>query len=96
LRSIAMVIRSKNAGPFEITLDVIFSSREDYEAVKRANVITRELIAKLYHVATGHAESVYSVAVFAGRQDGLVRRPRWHRQGLGPRASPRDPRPQGT
>ena len=51
LSAIAKVIRSKNAGPFEITLDVIFGSREDYEAVKRANVITRELIAKLYHVA---------------------------------------------
>jgi Domain of unknown function (DUF4387) len=52
LSSIAKVIRSKNAGPFEITLDVIFGSREDYEAVKRAKVITRELIAKLYNVAT--------------------------------------------
>jgi Domain of unknown function (DUF4387) len=52
LRAIAKVIRSKNAGPFEITLDVIFGSKRDYEAVKASGTITRELIAKLYNVAT--------------------------------------------
>lgn len=34
LRDIAKVIRSKNAGPFRLTLDVIFSSREDFEVVE--------------------------------------------------------------
>jgi hypothetical protein len=52
LRAIAKVIRSKNAGPFEITLDVIFGSKADYEVVKAGGAITRELIAELYNVAT--------------------------------------------
>lgn len=52
LRDIAKVVRSKNAGPFEITLDIIFKSKEDYEAVKRSGVITRELVSKLYNVPT--------------------------------------------
>jgi Domain of unknown function (DUF4387) len=52
LRAIAKVIRSKNAGPFEMTLDVIFGSKRDYEVVKASGTITRELIAKLYNVAT--------------------------------------------
>ena len=34
LRDIAKVIRSKNAGPFELTFDVIFKTKEDYEKVK--------------------------------------------------------------
>jgi hypothetical protein len=52
LRDIAKVVRSKNAGPFEITLDIIFRSKEDYEAVKKSGVITRELISGLYNVPT--------------------------------------------
>ncbi len=52
LREIAKVVRSKNAGPFEITLDVIFKNREDFEAVKKSGVITKELISELYNVPT--------------------------------------------
>jgi hypothetical protein len=48
LKEIAKIIRSKNAGPFEITMDIIFKSVEDYEAVKVEGVITKELIAELY------------------------------------------------
>src|SRR5260370_14657112 len=50
LRNIAKVVRSKNAGPFEITFDIIFKTKEDYEAVKATGVITKELISKLYDV----------------------------------------------
>jgi hypothetical protein len=51
LKDIAKVIRSKNAGPFEITFDIVFKSREDFEAVKATGVITKELIAGLYNVS---------------------------------------------
>lgn len=51
LKDIAKVIRSKNAGPFEMTLDIIFKNKEDYEKVKASGVITRELIAELYNVS---------------------------------------------
>ena len=52
LRDIAKVVRSKNAGPFEITLDIIFKSKEDFEVVKQSGVITKELISELYNVPT--------------------------------------------
>ena len=52
LREIAKVVRSKNAGPFEITLDIIFKNRADFDAVKESGVITRELISELYNVPT--------------------------------------------
>lgn len=40
------VLRSKNAGPFVITLDVIFGSRDDFEAIKRS--LTPDLLAAAY------------------------------------------------
>jgi hypothetical protein len=48
LRDLAQIIRSKNAGPFELTLDVIFESKQDYERVKEQNVLSKERIQSLY------------------------------------------------
>lgn len=49
LRDIASVIRTKNSGPYELTMDILFKERQDYQRVVDAGVITRELIAELYH-----------------------------------------------
>lgn len=51
LMDIAKVVRSKNAGPFSITLDVLFDSEEMYRLVKEKNFLSRERIAGLYHLA---------------------------------------------
>ena len=48
LAALAKTIRSKNAGVDLITFDVIFTERAVYERVKRAQVLTRESIMKLY------------------------------------------------
>lgn len=48
LYELASVIRSKNSGPFAVTLDVLFQDADIYHAVKTSNVITREKIAELY------------------------------------------------
>ncbi|MBP3700762.1 MAG: DUF4387 domain-containing protein [Lachnospiraceae bacterium] len=50
LYDIAKVIRSKNAGPFSITLDVLFDSEEIYQRVKERDLINREVIARLYQI----------------------------------------------
>lgn len=50
LYDIAKVIRSKNAGPFSITLDVLFDNEQTYRKIKEANLISRPLIAQLYHI----------------------------------------------
>ncbi|PSN65632.1 hypothetical protein BS50DRAFT_556387 [Corynespora cassiicola Philippines] len=50
LSQLARIIRSKNSGPFELTLDVMFDSREPYERVKSANILTNDVIQRLYHV----------------------------------------------
>ncbi|EOY6325328.1 DUF4387 family protein, partial [Escherichia coli] len=48
--SLAQVIRSKNAGPYELVLDILFKTKENYERVKSSGQLTPELIARLYHV----------------------------------------------
>lgn len=50
LYELADVVRSKNSGPFQITLDVLFSDRSVYEAVKASGAINRASIAALYHM----------------------------------------------
>ena len=50
LSELAKTIRSKNAGVDKITFDVIFQSRESYEAVKKSRVLTRESVAALYRM----------------------------------------------
>jgi hypothetical protein len=61
LYDLAKVLRSKNAGPFELTLDIMFDDEEKYAAVKRSGVITRELVCGLYKV---RLEDVYHVVFF--------------------------------
>lgn len=50
LHQLAKTIRSKNAGVNKITFDVIFRNRAEYERVKRAKVLSRESIARLYRI----------------------------------------------
>lgn len=49
---IAKIIRSKNSGPFELTLDIMFDTKEAYERVKKSGVLTNERIMELYHLQT--------------------------------------------
>ncbi len=51
LRELAKIVRSKNAGPFELTFDVMFETDHVYRQVKSSGAITREALAALYGVA---------------------------------------------
>ena len=50
LRELAKIVRSKNSGPFEITLDVVFDDEATYRRVKASGVLTAERIAGLYRL----------------------------------------------
>jgi hypothetical protein len=50
LLALAKVIRSKNAGPFELTFDIMFDDAAVYERVKRSGVINAKRIAEAYRV----------------------------------------------
>lgn len=49
LGEFAKYIRSKNAGPFWLTLDVFFKSRKDYDQAIQHDYISSEIIHELYH-----------------------------------------------
>ena len=48
LQDLAQVVRSKNAGPRRITLDVIFRSDADYQRATQSEALIAEKIAPLY------------------------------------------------
>ena len=48
LFDLCSLIRSKNAGPFVLTFDVMFSSKENYERAKRSQPLTRGVLAAIY------------------------------------------------
>lgn len=51
LVELAKTIRSKNAGTDKITFDIIFREKENYELVKKSNVLNRETICRLYGIS---------------------------------------------
>ena len=50
LKDLASVLRSKNAGAFQITFDIMFADKATYEKVKQTGVINSDLFARLYKV----------------------------------------------
>ena len=58
LSNLARLIRSKNAGPFELTIDIIFDNEANYERVKNSKVISPDLISSLYNVPSDKFEVI--------------------------------------
>ena len=50
LLEVAEVIRSKNSGPYELTLDIIFQEQTVFEQICQAKIFDAEMIAELYHI----------------------------------------------
>ena len=50
LKDIAKACKSKNAGPFDVTLDIMFDDAVLFERVRATGVINAALIAGLYGV----------------------------------------------
>lgn len=50
LQDVARTIRSKNAGSFMITVEIIFSEPKYYNYIKENQLITREIIADKYNL----------------------------------------------
>ena len=48
LSDICGLIRSKNAGPFVLTFDIMFNNEKNYQLAKKSRVITKEIISKIY------------------------------------------------
>lgn len=50
LLDITDIIRSKNAGPYELTFDIMFKDYEWFNKVCAAKVINEDLICRLYKI----------------------------------------------
>lgn len=50
LGDLAHVLRSKNSGPFQITLDILFTDPAAYRRVLSCGVLTKERVAALYSI----------------------------------------------
>ncbi len=51
LKNLARLIRSKNAGAYQLTFDIMFEDQDVYERVRDSKVINKPLIQALYGVA---------------------------------------------
>lgn len=58
LSDLATVIRSKNAGPFELTFDVLFASYDNFERVVKSEVLSANKFAGLFRIPVSDVISV--------------------------------------
>jgi hypothetical protein len=65
LFDLCSLVRSKNAGPFSLTFDAMFSSVANYERAKRANAFTPQMLAALYGVEPEEVQVVYHESALA-------------------------------
>jgi hypothetical protein len=75
LSELADIIRSKNAGPFRITFDILFSDPARYRLVRDSRALTRETVAKAYGISPSEITSFYEVDM-ANAIKVTLRRPR--------------------
>jgi hypothetical protein len=61
LCDLAKVIRSKNAGPFRITFDILFDSVEAFNKVRDSGAITQKTIAHAFSVPESQISSLFVV-----------------------------------
>jgi hypothetical protein len=53
LHELASLVRSKNAGPFQLTIDVLFPDEATYQRVRDSGRINAQLIAEMFKVPIG-------------------------------------------
>lgn len=61
LDTLARVIRSKNATPFLLTLDIFFESSDSYDRVKKSKALSKERLASLYRVPLEYVKDIFFI-----------------------------------
>jgi len=61
ITELATVIRSKNCGPYELTLDIIFKDTQSFALASHSGLFTKALFASLYRISE---DAVLSVIEF--------------------------------
>ena len=65
LASLSRLIRSKNAGPFELTFDIMFEDEARYLRVKQSGALSREVVARLYGLSPEKVKFFYCDNAYA-------------------------------
>jgi hypothetical protein len=65
IKDVAKVCKSKNAGQFDLTIDVVFDNAETFNQVKATGVLCPALFARLYNVPEEHVLFTPYDAAFA-------------------------------
>ena len=50
LGDLAVVLRSKNAGPLTLTIDIIFDDKDKYDRIVQSGIINQRSVSDLYDV----------------------------------------------
>jgi Domain of unknown function (DUF4387) len=58
ITSLASLVRSKNAGPFVISLDFVFPDHETFARVRDSGAVSRDSVAALYGLAPERVSDV--------------------------------------
>lgn len=58
LTDIAMVIRSKNCSPFDLTMDIIIKDKDTYFALKKEQAVNKKVVADAYRIPESNIRSV--------------------------------------
>jgi hypothetical protein len=61
----ADICRSKNAGPYILTIDFLFKNKETYQKLKNSSTLNKEIIGGLYKVNPEQVEINYFDIVMA-------------------------------
>jgi hypothetical protein len=48
IADLAVLVRSKNAGPFWLTIDIMFDDAEKYRRVRDSDTVNRAVVAKMF------------------------------------------------
>jgi len=59
IQQLSKCVRSKNAGPFWVTIEIFCDNREHYDLLKRSPVVSAATVAELYHVPENQVKVFY-------------------------------------
>lgn len=62
LTDITNIIRSKNSGPYELTMDIMFKNQEYFKMACEKKIINEELVCKLYGI---NKEDIINIVEFS-------------------------------
>ena len=65
LWTLTKLIRSKNAGPFELTVDIMFKDSLSFKQAVKSGSFTRENIARQYHVPSDSVKLFFLESILA-------------------------------